>query len=65
MIYLKFMRPGEETVQCSARYSVVRDDVGVRVYYAPGMYERLSCDEWRNCFVMSETGKTIDKINAA
>lgn len=69
MIYLKFKGttnegPLTEIVHCTKSYSVATDDVGVRVYYEPGMWERLSPNEWLNCFVMSESGKTIDTITA-
>lgn len=67
MIYLKFCgtqndQPITERVYVTDSYSVAPDDKGLRVYYKPGMWERLSPFDWLNCFVMSESGKTIDKI---
>lgn len=69
MIYLKFCgtrgeQPIDEMVIATKRYSTSSDDVGIRVYHEPGQWERVSADAWLNCFVMSETGKTIDKIEA-
>lgn len=68
MIYLKFCGqqsgPLRERVHCTTNYSVAIDDKGLRVYYQPGMWERLSPTEWLGCFVMSESGKTIDKLEA-
>ncbi len=68
MIYLKFMvkkaDATETRVICTDSYYCSADDKGLRVYYQDGMWERISDDDWLNCFVMSETGKTIDKIEA-
>lgn len=69
MIYLKFCGtkregPIREIVHCTKSFSVAPDEVGLRVYYEPGMWERISENDWLNCFVMSETGKTIDRYDA-
>lgn len=69
MIYLKFTGTKEhgpicQRVICCHDYSVAPDEVGLRVYHAQGEWERLSETDWLNCFVMSESGKTIDKIEA-
>lgn len=70
MIYLKFCgtqsnaAPIDQRVICTRSYSVARDDIGIRVFDEQGQWERVSKRDWLNCFVMSETGKTIDKIEA-
>ncbi len=69
MIYLKFCIHSGDTridqkVICTSSYSLSRDDVGIRVYNDKGDWERVSSIDWLNCFVMSETGKTIDKIES-
>lgn len=69
MIYLKFCgtrNPGpiDEMVICTKAYSTARADGAIRVYHEPGQWEMVSASDWLNCFVMSETGKTIDKIEA-
>lgn len=69
MMYLKFCgtkndQPLREIVYAVKSYSVAEDDGGLRVYYEPGMWERVSENDWLNCFVMSESGKTIDRIDA-
>lgn len=70
MIYLKFCGtqssevPIDQRVICTRSYSAARDDIGVRVFDDQGNWERVSERDWLNCFVMSETGKTIDKIEA-
>jgi len=71
MIYLKFEGKKPNTGPISARskvictkdYTVADDEGGTRIYYEPGQWERVSEDDWLNCFVMSETGKTIDVIH--
>lgn len=70
-MYLKFMvhEGCEETLSLtheSKSYCVARDDKGLRVYYdrEKGLYESVNKDSWLNCFVMNESGKTIDKIGA-
>ena len=69
MIYLKFVThagdvPAFQRVVATQSYVLARDDDGVRVYDDKGNWERVSPIDWLNCFVMSETGKTIDKIEA-
>lgn len=69
MIYLKFCgtqnpSPIDEMLICTKRYSTARIKDGIRVYHEPGQFELVAPDGWLNCFVMSETGKTIDKIEA-
>jgi len=69
MIYLKFCgtrgdQPINEMVIATKRYSASRSDGAIRVYHEPGQFEMVGSDGWLNCFVMSETGKTIDKIEA-
>jgi hypothetical protein len=69
MMYLKFCgtsdkNPLREIVHETESYSVAPDDKGIRVYYRPGMWERLSETEWLNCFVIGESGKTIDKLTS-
>jgi hypothetical protein len=69
MIYLKFSGskqdgPINQRVICTNDYCVAPDDNGLRVYYQAGMWERLSEHDWLNCFVMSESGKTIDRLEA-
>lgn len=69
MIYLKFAGmktegPIRERVICTKDFSVAPDDVGLRIYHKPGEWERVSETDWLNCFVMSETGKTIDRYDA-
>lgn len=70
-MYLKFMvhNGREETLSTtheSKSYCVAKDDKGFRVYYdrEKGLYESVNKDSWLNCFVMNESGKTIDKIEA-
>lgn len=67
MIYLKFMiqKSDDSLIKmvCTDSYNVVRDDKGLRVYHQDGMWERVGKDDWLNCFVMSETGQTIDKVS--
>lgn len=69
MIYLKFCgtkgeHPISELVVCTNSYSTARKGGSTRVYHHPGQFELVSEKGWLNCFVMSETGKTIDKIEA-
>jgi len=70
MIYLKFINHtdrdhNQQSVYCCKSYQVAGDKTRTDVYYEPGMHETLSRDKgWLNCFVMSETGKTIDVIHA-
>lgn len=69
MMYLKFCgtrgeQPIDEMVIATKRYSTSRADGAIRVYHEPGRWEMVAEDAWLNCFVMSETGKTIDKIEA-
>ncbi|WP_280568233.1 hypothetical protein [Chromohalobacter sp. 296-RDG] len=69
MMYLKFVgHDGDVTIdqRCisTRSYSLARDNAGIRVYDDHGMWERVSPIDWRNCFVMNETGNTIDKIEA-
>lgn len=70
-MYLKFMvhNGREETLSTtyeSKSYCVAKDDKGFRVYYdrEKGLYESVNKDSWLSCFVMNESGKTIDKIEA-
>lgn len=68
MMYLKFMvkasDDSESRVIATKDFSTVRDDKGLRIYYEDGMWERVSNEDWLNCFVMSDTGKTIDVFHA-
>lgn len=69
MMYLKFAIHGGEVdidqkVVATRSYKLTRDAVGVRVYDDSGLWERVSEKDWLNCFVMGESGKTIDKIEA-
>ncbi|MGM0858629.1 MAG: hypothetical protein ACQEW0_16340 [Pseudomonadota bacterium] len=69
MIYLKFCttrneQPIDAMVVCTESYSTAKADGATRVYHHPGQFEVVAEDAWLNCFVMSETGKTIDKIEA-
>ena len=69
MIYLKFCgtqhpAPIDEMVIATKRYSTARIKDRIRVYHEPGQWELVADDGWLNCFVMSGTGKTIDKIEA-
>ena len=70
-MYLKFSihNEQEETLWLTHEtksYCVCKDDDGYRIYYdrSKGLYEMVSNSSWLNCFVMNESGKTIDKIEA-
>lgn len=70
MIYLKFegkQAPATERefVVCTKSYRVSNDDKGTRVYYEPGVWARVGPQDWLNCFVIGESGKTIDVIRQA
>lgn len=67
MMYLKFIGknqegPLRERVIATREYDVVYNDDDFQIYYKPGQWERVGPNDWLNCFVMSESGKTIDKI---
>lgn len=70
MIYLEFSgtrseQPIFERVICCTDYAVTRgEDDGLVVHHHPGEYDVVSRDCFLNCYVMSETGKTIDKLEA-
>lgn len=71
-MYLKFVINNDHKSTAtlmheSKSYCVAKDDKGFRVYYDrdKGLYESVNNDAWLNCFVMNESGKTIDKIDAS
>lgn len=69
-MYLKFEINDQQkeimslTHECKS-YCVTSDNKGFRVYYdiEKSLYEKVNKDAWLNCFVMNESGKTIDKIS--
>ena len=70
MIYLKFVGTGteqpimEKTVE-TKEFSVAPAPDGVRIYHSDGLHEEVSSHAWLNCFVMSDSGKTIGKYDAS